>query len=64
MKIKELSIADLKAAYDFVLMDLKMLENKAKEEGINPEKIAAYSEVKQIEDKLYNKLLNITRMLD
>ena len=64
MKIKELSIADLKAAYDFVLIDLKMLEEKAKEEGIKPETIGAYKEVKQVEDKLYNMLMNITRMLD
>ena len=64
MKIKELSIADLKAAYDFVLIDLKILEDKAKEEGINPDKIGAYNEVKQVEDKLYNKLMNITRILD
>lgn len=64
MKIKELSIADLKAAYDFVLIDLKMLEDKAKEEGINPDKIGAYNELKQLEHKLYNKLMNITRILD
>jgi hypothetical protein len=63
MEINDLSIADLKAAYDFVLIDLKELEIKAKEKGINPEQIDAYNEVKETESTLYHKLLNITRML-
>ncbi|MEO6175358.1 MAG: hypothetical protein ABIP27_09435 [Flavobacterium circumlabens] len=64
MKIKDLSIADLKAAYDFVLIDLKDLEAKAKKEGISADRIPAYREVKDIENRLYHQLLNITRDLE
>lgn len=64
MKINELSIADLKAAYDFVLIDLRDLETVAKEKGINPDRIPAYKEVKEIENSLYHQLLNITRVLE
>lgn len=63
MKIEELTIADLKAAYDFILEDLKMLEETAKEKGIQPQQIGAYNEVKTVEDKVYNELLNRTRGL-
>ncbi|TWI20357.1 hypothetical protein [Sphingobacterium siyangense] len=63
MKIEELSLADLKAAHDFVLQDLKELEEKAQEKGILPEKIGCYSEVKSVENKLYHQLLNLTRAL-
>jgi hypothetical protein len=63
-KIKDLSIADLKAAYDFVRMDLKDLEEKAKEENISPSKIGAYNEVRKVEFDLYNRLLNVTRDLE
>ncbi len=64
MKIKEdLSIADLKAAYDFVQIDLRDLGAAAKRENISPDKIPAYNEVKQVEDALYQKLSNITRDL-
>ena len=64
MKIKELSIADLKAAYDFVLIDLKELEDEAKEKGVQAEKFGAYNEVKKMENDLYQELLNKTRMLE
>ncbi|HBX51754.1 MAG: hypothetical protein A2W98_05185 [Bacteroidetes bacterium GWF2_33_38] len=63
MKIKDLSISDLKAAYDFVLLDLKDLEESAKREKVPVEKIPAYSEVKEVENKLWHELLNITRLL-
>jgi hypothetical protein len=62
-KFEDLSIADLKAAWDFVKMDLKELEQKAKEESINPSRIGAYDEVKKIEFELYHELLNRTRVL-
>jgi hypothetical protein len=63
MKIKDLSISDLKAAYDFVLLDLKELEESAKREKVLVEKIPAYSEVREVENKLWHELLNITRLL-
>lgn len=63
MKIDELSIADLKAAYDFVLMDLKDLETAAIKKGIPADSIPAYKEVKNIENRIYTRLLNITRDL-
>lgn len=64
MKINDLSLVELKTAYDFVLIDVNELETKADEEGIKPEKIPAYKEVKEMENILFNKLLNITRMLE
>jgi hypothetical protein len=62
-KIDELSISDLKAAYDFVIIDLANLKESAKSKGIQPESIPAFSEVKELEDKLYSKLLTITRLI-
>ena len=63
MKIKDLSISDLKAAYDFVLLDLKDLEESAKRENVSANSIPAYSEVKEVGIKLWNELLNRTRGL-
>ena len=63
MEIEKLSIADWKAAWDFVKEDLKELEKAAKKENVSTDKIPAYKEVKEMEDKLYHKLLNITRQL-
>jgi|LSQX01.3.fsa_nt_gb hypothetical protein len=59
----KLSIADLKAALDFVREDMNQIEDKAREEGIAPDKIPAYKEVKEIEFNLQTRLLNITRRL-
>ena len=64
MKIKDLTIADLKAAYDFVLMDLRDLKEKADKEKISVENIGAYPEVLKMEDDLYHELLNRVRMLE
>ncbi|OXG05076.1 hypothetical protein BC749_10967 [Flavobacterium araucananum] len=64
MKIEDLSITELKAAYDFVLIDLKDLEAAAKDKGLSVDRIPAYREVKDIENRLYHKLLNITRDLE
>lgn len=63
-KIENLCLADLKAAYDFVLIDLKELEEKAKKEGVSVDKIGAYSEVVNLEGKLFDALLNKTRNLE
>lgn len=63
MEIEKLSIADLKAALDFVTDDLKELEKKAEKEKISLDKIPAYQEVKKTENDLYDRLLNITRSL-
>jgi hypothetical protein len=62
-KFEDLSIADLKAAWDFVKIDLKDLEQKVKEKNINPSRIGAYDEVKKIESELYHELLERTRNL-
>ena len=64
MKIEDLSISDLKSAYDFVVMDLKDLRKKAEEKNISAEKIPAYNEVLQVEDKLWHELLNRTHCLE
>jgi hypothetical protein len=63
MKIKDLSISDLKAAYDFVLLDLKDIEESAIREKVSVDKIPVYSEVKEMENKLWHELLNRTRIL-
>ena len=64
MKIEELSISDLKSAYDFVLIDMQELEKSAKEKGVSVSKIPAYEELKELENKLFHKLLNIVRGLE
>lgn len=64
MKIKDLSITDLKASYDFVLLDVSELEKSAKAKGILTNQIPAYSEVKKMENDLFMELLNRTRMLE
>jgi len=63
MRIDELSISDLKSAYDFVLIDIKELKESAKEKGISENKIPAFSELKELENKLFHKLLNTVRDL-
>jgi hypothetical protein len=62
-KIDELSISDLKAAYDFVKIDLASLIESAQNKGVKPESIPAYNEVKEMEEKLYSKLLKETRLI-
>jgi hypothetical protein len=59
----KMSLADLKAAYDFVREDAKDLEEAAGKNGVKPEKIPAYPEVKKVENALYHVLLNRTRDL-
>lgn len=63
MKIKELSIAELKAAYDFILIDLADLKKGAEKSKANVEEIPAYNEVKEMESIIYHELLNRTRNL-
>ncbi|MBK8444903.1 MAG: hypothetical protein IPL35_16505 [Sphingobacteriales bacterium] len=46
MEIEKLSIADLKAAWDFVREDLKDLENVAMKKNVSPYQIPAYNEEK------------------
>lgn len=64
MKIKDLSISDLKAAYDFVLLDLSELEQSAKDKKISISQIPAYAGVKKMENDLFSELINRTRMLE
>ena len=63
MDIKNLSIADLKAAFDFVTIDLQSLKAKAVKDKISVEQIPDYAAVKALENKLHDELLNITRGL-
>ena len=62
--IQELSISDLKSAYDFVIIDMQELEKSAKEKGISVNEIPAYEELRNLENKLFHKLLNIVRGLE
>lgn len=64
MKINELTIADLKASYDFLKMDIKALISTAKENNISPSEIPAYDELKELEFKLHHQLLNKVRFLE
>lgn len=59
--INNLSIADLKAAYDFTVIDLKELQETAGE--ITLSKIPCYPEIMETKEKLFNELLNRTRSL-
>jgi hypothetical protein len=61
--IDNMSIAELKAALDFVREDINDIEATAKENNMSPEKIAAYQPVKNVENYLFHKLLNLTRDL-
>ena len=63
MEIKDMTIADLKSAYDFVLIDLVDLKEKAKKENLSLDKIPAYKEVMEVVFNLYKELLNRTRLL-
>ena len=63
MKINELSISDLKASLDFTKLFIKEMKKKAKKENIRVEEIGAYSETIELEDKLYNELMNKVRFL-
>lgn len=63
MEINNLSIADLKAALDFDVSDLKEMEQLAANKNISPNEIPAYVGVKKEENDLYHRLLNITRNL-
>ena len=63
MKVKDLSLADLKAAYDFILIELTDFELKAKDKNVKPEKIPTYLELKEVESILYDELLNRTNKL-
>jgi hypothetical protein len=59
----KMTLADLKAAYDFVREDVKDLEEKAADKGIKPDQIPAYPEITKVENALYHVLLNKTRDL-
>ncbi|GEM_PF-7076153 len=66
-KISELSIADLKAAYDFLktsLDSLKEIEKNMDEEEITPERIKASEKLNRLHDYLYHELLNRVISLD
>ncbi|GAA5085469.1 hypothetical protein GCM10023210_06320 [Chryseobacterium ginsengisoli] len=59
-KISELSIADLKAAHDFVKtsLDSKEIENNMKEEDVTSERIETSEKMSKLENYLYHELLN------
>jgi hypothetical protein len=63
ISIDQLSIADLKAALDFVREDIKDMEKDANEKNMHPEEIASYPPLKSVENALFQKLLNTTRGL-
>lgn len=55
---KTLSIADLKAAYDFNRSEMEELKNKLKSEGIEYKTNGAYKEFATIDETFYNELSN------
>lgn len=66
-QINELSIADLKAAYDFVktsLDSLKKIEKDMDEEEITSEHIKSSERLSRLQDYLYHELLNRVISLD
>jgi len=58
MNINGLSIADLKASFDFINIHIEELKKKATKEKQELVEIIAYKEAKKIEHELYNELLN------
>ena len=66
-KISELSIADLKAAHDFLktsLHSLREIEKNMDEEEITSDRIKASERLSRLEDYLYHELLNRVISLD
>ncbi|WP_160136618.1 hypothetical protein [Chryseobacterium sp. c4a] len=66
-KISELSIADLKAAHDFLktsLDSLNEIEKDMDEEEITPERIKASERLNRLHNYLYHELLNRVISLD
>ena len=61
--LDKMSLADLKAAYDFVREDVKQLEDDAERGKTKPENYPAYKEATSVETALHNVLLNKTRGL-
>lgn len=61
--ISSLNLAELKAAYDFTKEDLQQLEGEAAKKKIEVTNIPAYNEVKEIQHRLYDELLNRTRCI-
>lgn len=64
MKINDLSISDLKASYDFVLLYLKEMEDEADRIELKIETLPTYNESKELESKLYTILLNRLKELN
>jgi hypothetical protein len=60
---EDMSIADLKAAYDFIREDIKNIEAEAGSKKIPLEKVHDYQIIKSLETSLYHTLLNKTRDL-
>lgn len=59
VKMKDVSIADLKAAYDFNVLESKDLKKRLKLEGIKDYKNnAGYKELLIIRENLYMELTN------
>lgn len=58
-----MSIADLKAALDFIQIDLKSIKEKSKTENIALEEVPLYLELQKIENSIYDELLNKIRFL-
>lgn len=57
-KITELSIADLKAAHEFIENHLKELNEKMAEAPGNLDGIKVKNEIESLENDLYHEILN------
>lgn len=58
MDFTKMTIADLKAAYDFSKGMIEECLTKAKKEGVPVEKVPVYKDWVEIEGKLYDELNN------
>lgn len=63
-KIIDLTIVDLKAAFEFNQVIIEECKEKARNGSINPENIPAYNEARNRENRIYNELLNRTTLLE
>lgn len=61
--IRELSISDLKASYDFINIELEDLKITAEEKHIAKEEITIYNEISKLRESIYEELQNRIRFL-
>jgi len=63
MKINEMSIADLKASYDFTVLHFKKIKDEAGKVGSVSKELPLHKEMKTLKNKLYSELVTRVRAI-